>query len=37
MHVRGFLPACVVLAVALAISPRLTAQAGTQLSGRLVN
>jgi iron complex outermembrane receptor protein len=26
-----------VLAVALAISPRLTAQAGTQLSGRLVN
>ncbi len=37
MHVRGFLPACVVLAMAVAMSPHLAAQAGTQLSGRLVN
>jgi iron complex outermembrane receptor protein len=37
MHVRGLLSACFVLAVAVAISPRLAAQAGTPLSGRLVN
>jgi iron complex outermembrane receptor protein len=37
MHVRAFLPACVVFAVALAIPPHVAAQAGTQLSGRLVN
>jgi iron complex outermembrane recepter protein len=37
MHVRGFLSACVVLAAAVAISPRVAAQASTQLSGRLVN
>ncbi|HKH70060.1 MAG TPA: TonB-dependent receptor [Vicinamibacterales bacterium] len=38
MHVRGFLSACVVLAVAMAVSPGVAAaQAQTQLSGRLVN
>ena len=37
MHVRGLLLACVVLAMVVAISPRLFAQAGTRVSGRLVN
>ena len=37
MHVRGFLPACAVLAMVAAMSPHLAAQAVTQLSGRLVN
>ena len=37
MHVRGFTPACVVLALVVAIPPQLTAQAGTQVSGRLLN
>jgi iron complex outermembrane recepter protein len=37
MHVRGFLSACVALAVAMAMSPHVAAQAGTQLSGRLFN
>jgi iron complex outermembrane receptor protein len=37
MHVRGLSSACVVLVVAVAISPRMAAQAGTPLSGRLVN
>lgn len=37
MHVRGFLSACVVLAAVVAMSPRPAAQAGVQLTGRLVN
>jgi iron complex outermembrane recepter protein len=37
MHVRGFLSACVVLAMVAAMSPQLAAQADTHLSGRLVN
>jgi iron complex outermembrane receptor protein len=37
MHVRGYLPAGVVLAVAVAMSPHVAAQTGTPLSGRLVN
>src|SRR5262245_53277102 len=37
MPVRRFLPACVVFAVVVAISPHLTAQAGTRVSGHLVN
>jgi len=37
MRVRGFLPACVALAVAVALSPHVAAQAGTRLSGRLLN
>ena len=37
MHVRGFMPACVVLAMVVAISPHMAAQAGTQVSGRLLN
>src|SRR5262245_61151116 len=37
MRVRGLLPACVVLALIAAFSPHLTAQAGTQVSGRLLN
>jgi len=37
MHVRGLWPACVVLALVAALSPQLAAQAGTQVSGRLVN
>ena len=37
MLVRGLWPACVVLALVVALSPRLAAQAGTQVSGRLIN
>ena len=37
MHVRGFVPACVVLALVAALSLQVTAQAGTRVSGRLVN
>jgi iron complex outermembrane receptor protein len=37
MPVRRFLPACVVLAIVVALSPQLGAQAGTRLSGRLLN
>ena len=37
MQVHRFLPACVVLAMVVAMSPHLGAQAVTQLSGRLVN
>ena len=37
MHVRGLWPACVVLAMVVAISPHPAAQAGTQVSGRLLN
>src|SRR5262245_41478409 len=37
MHVRGCLSACVVFALALAISPHVAAQAGVHWSGRLVN
>jgi iron complex outermembrane receptor protein len=37
MHVRGFVPACVVLALVAALSLQVTAQAATRVSGRLVN
>lgn len=37
MRVRGFLPACVALAMVMAMAPRLSAQAGTRVSGRLLN
>jgi iron complex outermembrane recepter protein len=37
MHVRRLWPACVVLAMVAALSPHLAAQAGTQVSGRLLN
>jgi iron complex outermembrane recepter protein len=37
MLVQKFLPACVVLAVAVTLSPHLAAQSGTPLSGRLLN
>ena len=37
MHVRGFVQACFLLAMAVAMSSRLAAQDGTSLSGRLLN